>query len=238
MPGHGWLPPAVQASLGLRSTWMCLPVSGLFSVTYFFHPLKYSWLSFHILWGWETTRPLDFPFIADHCRGVGLQIVSHNKVPHCIETTHKFCDSREAWLIHFWRSSFGVSSSAFIWALRVELRSANLFCKCFCTMSHLTGLLVCVCVLIFYAVLWQTQCVAANDLQFLILPGTKITGVLCHGCSVPILIHLSLGVYRLISWPVFVPQWVWVCRCPLVCCSSAARTGCKGALWLEALGVV
>jgi hypothetical protein len=28
---------------------MCLPVSGLFSVTYFFHPLKYSWLSFHIL---------------------------------------------------------------------------------------------------------------------------------------------------------------------------------------------
>jgi hypothetical protein len=54
------------------------------------------------LWDWTPTRSLDFPFTVDHCWGVGLQTISHhNQFPYYIETIHKFCDSREPWLIHW-----------------------------------------------------------------------------------------------------------------------------------------
>jgi hypothetical protein len=46
-----------------------------------------------------STIFLDFPFIADHCWGVGLQSISHhNKFPEYRETFHKFCDPSEPWL--------------------------------------------------------------------------------------------------------------------------------------------
>jgi hypothetical protein len=52
------------------------------------------------LWDWATTRSLDLLFTANYCWGVGLQAVSHHsKSPYYLETIHKFCDSREPWLI-------------------------------------------------------------------------------------------------------------------------------------------
>lgn len=101
--------------------------------------------------------------------------------------------------------TFGVSSSTFIWALRVEHRSANLLYKCFYTLNHLVGssssfgVCVCVCVLIFEAVLCQTHCVAENDLKFLRGQVLELQMFSAMAALFLILIHLSLGGYDSMS---------------------------------------
>jgi hypothetical protein len=101
-PGTKQVPDPVMVvytfNLG-HTCWRPILEEGRFSLCLLAFTCQHIYWSLLAMWDWATTRFLDFPFTADHCWGVGLQTVSHNKFPYYIETIRKFCDSREPWLI-------------------------------------------------------------------------------------------------------------------------------------------